>query len=188
MTCLQYKPLLDDFADNELSPRQVSELETHLEHCPSCRSELSEIRRLKELLYMQRPPTPDKQYWEENESLIFARTIESDNWMNESEKSKSKDQVRSEFFRAILSAAAALTLLAISIFIGSSQTTNFTENNPADSPIFVLAPIEDMAESDKSIILTKAEQLNHIKGMLLLGPPGTLGRLSVMFEYNRLNN
>ena len=31
------------------------------------------------------------------------------------------------------------------------------------------------------------EELNQIRGMLILGPPGTLGRISAMYDINRLD-
>lgn len=186
MTCLQYKPLLDDYVDGELSPQQVSEIEEHLNKCPDCRADVEQTRRLKELFHLQRPPNPGNQYFEENEQIIYARTVEKDEWQKSEQADYKSEKVRSEFFRGLVSAAAALILLGISIVIGTTQDKNFTEINPSDSPILVMAPIEDMVDADQSVLLTKAEQLNQIKGMLLIGPPGMLGRLTAMYEYNRL--
>lgn len=186
MTCLQYKPLIDDFADNNLAPELSQKLKEHISSCDSCKRELEATNRLKELLRSTPSSDPGDHYFEETTNLIFARTIEKNNWET-NQKQKSAKKVQSEFSRALLSAAAALVIFAISIVIGTSDN-NFAQNNPQESPIFVMTPVEQMIEPDNSPIFTKTEQLNHIQGMLLISPPGMLGRLSVIHEYNRLAN
>ncbi len=184
MTCLRYKPLIDDFADNNLAPELVTQLKEHFSTCSACKQELEATKNLKELLHNTTSHIPGDLYFEETAELIIARTIEKNNWQD---NQKPTSKVRSEFTRALFSTAAALLLLAASILIGTSDT-NFAQNNPTESTIFVMTPVEQMIEPDNSPIFTKAEQLNHIQGMLLISPPGMLGRLSVIHEYNRLVN
>ncbi|HDL01218.1 MAG TPA: zf-HC2 domain-containing protein [candidate division Zixibacteria bacterium] len=186
MTCLQYKLLIDDLADNSLDPVLATQLKEHILLCDSCKQELEATGHLKELLNNSASVNPGDLYFEETANLIFARTIEKNDWQ-EQQKQKSPEKIRSEFSRALISTAAALIIFAISIIIGTSDT-KFAQNNPAESPIFVMTPLEQMIEPDDSPIFTKAEQLNHIQGMLLISPPGMLGRLSVIHEYNRLVN
>ena len=185
MTCLQYKALLDDYADKELSSDKTAELEMHLNKCSDCQKELEEIISLKELLYLSKSPIPDQEYFEETDALIFAKTIDSsDDFENVPVFSRQK--VKTDFFRALMSAAAALIILAASIVIGTSQNSQITEINNSQTQVFVIHPLDEMNETDDSIILTKAEQINQIRGMLMLGPPGTLGRISAMYNFNRL--
>ncbi len=184
MTCLQYKPLIDDFADNNLAHELVTQLKEHISTCSDCKQELEATRNLKELLQNTTSHIPSDLYFEETVELIIARTIEKNNWQD---NQISASKVRSEFTRALFSTAAALFLLIASILIGTSDT-NFAQNNPTESTIFVMTPVEQMIEPENSPMFTKAEQLNHIQGMLLISPPGMLGRLSVLHEYNRLVN
>lgn len=186
MTCLQCKLLIDDFADNTLDPELATQLNEHILLCDSCKQELETTGHLKELLNNTVSVNPGDIYFEETANLIFARTIEKNNWQN-LQNQKSPEKIRSEFSRALISTAAALIIFAISIIIGTSDT-KFAQNNPAESPIFVMTPVEQMIEQNNSPIFTKTEQLNHIQGMLLISPPGMLGRLSVIHEYNRLIN
>ncbi len=186
MTCLQYKPLIDDYADNDLAPELSLKLEEHLASCASCTIELEGTVRLKELLKNRVSPNQRNLSFEETTNLILARTVEKNSWQEQA-RQKPDEQVRSEFSRAILSAAAALIIFAISVVIGTSDE-KFAQNNPPESPIFVMSPVEQMIEPNDSPIFTKAEQLNHIQGLLLISPPGMLGRLSVIHEYNRLTN
>lgn len=186
MTCLQYKTLLDDYVDGELSPDLLGQFEKHLNECDSCKQEFEIANHLKELLKYKSSLNPGDLYFEETADLIFARTIENDNWQ-QNQKNKSATKIQSEFTRALFSAVAALVIFAISIVIGTSEN-KFTQNNQIESPVFVMTPIEQLIKLDNSPIFTKAEQLNHIQGMLLISPPGMLGRLSVIHEYNRLVN
>ncbi len=114
MTCLQYKPLIDDFADNNLAPELVTQLKEHIATCSDCKKELEATNHLKELLHKTTSHNPGELYFEETAELIIARTIEKDNWQ---ENQKSASKVRSEFSRALFSTAAALLLLAASILI-----------------------------------------------------------------------
>ncbi|KAA3636657.1 MAG: zf-HC2 domain-containing protein [Calditrichaeota bacterium] len=185
MTCLQYKALLDDYADKELSSDKAAELEKHLKECSDCQKELEEIISLKELLYLSKSPLPNQEYFEETDTLIFAKTIDASKGF-ENVPIASQQKVKTDFFRAIMSAAAALIILAVSIVIGTSQSSQITEINNTQTQVFVIHPLDEMNDATNSIILTKAEQINQIRGMLMLGPPGTLGRISAMYNFNRL--
>ena len=186
MTCLQYKALLDDFSDNDLALELVTKLKEHIAICDSCKKELELTNRLKELLHHTSPPDPGSLYFDDTADLIFARTIEKDNWQK-NQYIKSATRVQSDFTKALLSTAAALFIFAISVVIGTSEN-KFAQNNPKESPVFVMTPVEQMIGPNDSPVFTKKEQLNHIQGMLLISPPGMLGRLSVIHEINRLIN
>lgn len=186
MTCLPYKTLLDDFADNNLEPGLEEKLKEHIASCDSCKEELAMTNHLKELLHQTASPDRTDSYFEETAELIFARTIEKNSWQN-NQNQKSVEKVQSEFSRALISTAAALFIFTISIVFGTSDN-KFAQNNPKESPVFVMTPVEQMIGPNDSPIFTKTEQLNHIQGMLLISPPGMLGRLSVIHEYNRLVN
>ena len=184
MTCLQYKALIDEFVDNELAFELSQDFKEHLSSCESCKKELDLTIHLKELLKNKVSLEPGEQYFVENQDLIIARTVEKDSWEQQND-SKTSEKIYSEFTRALLSAVAALLIFAISIVIGTSDS-KFTQINPKESPVFVMNPVESMISNANSPIFTKAEQINHIQGMLLISPPGMLGRLAVIHEYNRV--
>ncbi|MDP2897778.1 MAG: zf-HC2 domain-containing protein [bacterium] len=50
MECDQVKPLLDEFVEGELSSPEKETVEKHLEDCPSCREEVSALRRTMRLI------------------------------------------------------------------------------------------------------------------------------------------
>ena len=55
---------LGAYLDNELSPHDQAEVETHLNECQECRSELAQLRML-DTLSRQLPHPPQKdEYWE----------------------------------------------------------------------------------------------------------------------------
>ncbi|MFQ5452583.1 MAG: anti-sigma factor family protein, partial [Candidatus Zixiibacteriota bacterium] len=76
MTCLNTIQLLEDYADNELSPEKTIEIKKHLDECLSCQNEYSIIRNLKELVQQKPVYNPGEEYWSETSNIILARTVE----------------------------------------------------------------------------------------------------------------
>lgn len=66
MECDRIKRLLDEFAEGELSPPQRETVEKHLEGCPSCREEVSALRRTIHLI---------AEFGEVNEPSDFLRRV-----------------------------------------------------------------------------------------------------------------
>ena len=56
MRCSWCEPLLDDYLEATLSPRQMREVAEHIDSCPSCGTFLQELRVVDALLWTVRPP------------------------------------------------------------------------------------------------------------------------------------
>ena len=50
MTCARYRALISRYLDNELTPRQRTELLDHVKHCASCAADLARYRQAEVLL------------------------------------------------------------------------------------------------------------------------------------------
>lgn len=64
MICGKVKTLLVDYAEGALSPRARRGVERHLSECEACRSELANIRALRERISSLAPVERDEGFWE----------------------------------------------------------------------------------------------------------------------------
>jgi hypothetical protein len=179
MTCFNSGILLEGYLDNELSADEARNFEIHLKSCPECQDELEALKQLKEILASDKFVDPGDEYWEENKSLILAKTIESE-YLDNSQPTK-VTSVKTDFKRALVAVAASLVLLASSLFIGvesDKQLSYISDNNN----IFTLNPMQNILDSEQNIIVSEDEQINIVKGMLLISPPGSLGRLTSYYN------
>jgi hypothetical protein len=64
MICGKVKTLLVDYAEGALSPRARRGVERHLSGCEACRSELANIRALRERISSLAPVERDEGFWE----------------------------------------------------------------------------------------------------------------------------
>lgn len=55
MSCKEYREILHSYANNELSEIQQTAISEHLESCVACKDELTEIKKLKQLLRTLKP-------------------------------------------------------------------------------------------------------------------------------------
>lgn len=184
MTCLYPLSLLEAYIDSEMPAGETLVLEEHLKDCHRCQSEIESIKKLKKLLQNNRVKQPNAEYWDQTKDLILAKTVESDSW----NKSASIQNIktRSDFMRSLISVAASLMLLGSALLIGVK-----TDNNMAviaqEGPVYALTPIEEKVDYDQTIIVSETEQINMIKGMLLMGAPGALGRMNNLYNLDQGN-
>ena len=179
MTCINSGILLEGYLDNELSADETRNFEIHLKSCTGCQNELKVLKQLKEILASDEYVDPGDEYWEENKSLILAKTTESEDW-NISQPTRTIS-VKTDFKRALVAVAASLVLLASSLFLGveSDKQINYISDN---NDMFALNPMQNVFDSEQNIIVSEKEQLNIAKGILLISPPGALGRLTSIYN------
>lgn len=183
MTCHQTLALLDDYIDGELSPQQVAQTEEHLKTCPDCRHETELARQIKASLAELPDIDPGRQYWDETTQLITARTaslIESDS--SETINTAATPEEKTAFFRSLASVAASILILIGAIYLGGAQQKQARRINPPASPYFVAVSLHEAFTDDKVEFVTSKEATQITKGMILMGAPGTLGRLALLPE------
>jgi anti-sigma factor RsiW len=185
MTCREALLLLDEFVDQELPPARMEAVAAHLAQCRSCRDEVETTIKVKEMLRQKSVYSPGEDYWNETASLILARTVESP-LERIPATSESRTVQRHAFIRSVVSVFASLVILFTALLIGSNKGSDFVRLTAPESPLFSVAPIQDMVGSDNTVIVTRAERLSQAKGMLLMGSPGFLGRFALMYEMDNL--
>jgi anti-sigma factor RsiW len=167
--------LIDGLVDGELAESTASDLEQHLRKCTQCRSEHEATVRLKQWLGQIEAPDPGRDYWSETTRLILAKTVDAIG-----ERVGAVDtQVRTAsgrraFVKALVSLAASIVILISAIAIGENQprsaqsrTVHETAELLDDGPV---------RQADLDGFLTSADRTRLAKGMLLMSPPGLLGR------------
>ena len=179
MTCRQVLSIREDYADNELTPAQHESVERHLRQCPGCRNEFEATRRLKELMTNVTTAYPDADYWEETTDLILARTVgTSEEYSSPVVTDNRPRQGRDAFIRSLVSVAASLFILFTAIYLGHQQEGRIAQIAEERSPVLVTAPLQDLFFDDTMEFATRDEQSRLLNGMLLLGPPGVLGKFA----------
>jgi hypothetical protein len=177
MTCRQVLSLLEDLADNELSPAQRDIVGRHLKQCQKCRAEYEATRQLKELMTNVKTAYPDADYWEETTDLILARTVSSgEEYYSPAAADNRPRKGRDAFIRSIVSVAASLFILFTAIYLGNQQEGRIARIGNERSPVLVTAPLQDLFFDDTMEFATHDEQSRLLNGMLLVGPPGVLGK------------
>ena len=76
-----YKPLLMGYLDRELTELESLRMESHLEGCPDCRSELEDFRRLKEATHQMKVFLPQDRQWDEYWAHIYNRLERRFGWI-----------------------------------------------------------------------------------------------------------
>ncbi len=177
MTCRQAQALLEDFVDQELNGSDSQQLKDHIEICETCREEYESSARLKELLSNGAGRDPGDDYFTEVHSLIMARTVEESSYAGGYPAIADHDaSVRSPFVRSLLMAAASICLFFISLLIGSHRELVFSEAPDSYDQQGTITLLS-MAQSESDTPMTNAEIRRVSRGVLLLGPPGMLGRV-----------
>ncbi len=180
MTCQRALSLIEVFLDGELSPEEVEQLNRHLDSCSECREELHAAQRLKQLLRQMPRYNPGRDYWSETARLIRARTadVPMNDWQVPVARTSAVGERRNALVRALVSLAASLFILFSTIFIGTSQDNRVARMTTSDVPILATAPVSELLGVDNSPMVTRSEQIQLAKGMLLMGAPGFLGRFA----------
>jgi anti-sigma factor (TIGR02949 family) len=183
MTCQFVLSVIEEYADGELAPEQSEQVRQHLELCRQCREEYQTTLQLKKLLAQQRAPEPDNDYWRETTALILARTIETPA-EDPSPVTTGGRMVsgRQALLRSVVSVAASLLLLAIAVFVGTSQQRQLSKLETSDVPVLATAPVSELLEGDSLPVITPAEQMRLAKATLLMGNPSFLGRFEGLSE------
>lgn len=183
MTCHTALSLLDDYSDGHLDPGSAGELEDHLGSCASCRQELADTRRLKELLRQSKPSPPTLDYWQETTRLILARTVEAEPQGAVSTAVERTRGKRRAFVRSLLSLAASIAILVSAVLVGENR-----ERSPAafqiagtGQPVYFTEALADQLHLDAAVY-TIDDRRRLAMGMLLMGSPGIPGRLALIIE------
>jgi len=169
--------LLEAYLDQELHEPERREVEEHLAECAECRSALMEMKRLRELLGTVPADEPDEQYWSETQSIILARTVAN----AEPERTREpagppSAAARRSFTRSLVSALVSLFVLFSAISIGSLHQQEARVFDPSGRPVLVTAPVRDVLGRSLPELFTPRERMRLAQGMLLIGPPGVMGR------------
>lgn len=71
MTCLEVQDLLSAFIDNELDEEKMKEIQDHIEKCPVCKQDVTELKRmLSELSGLKDVPVPEIFHERLHEALV----------------------------------------------------------------------------------------------------------------------
>ncbi|UCE25283.1 MAG: zf-HC2 domain-containing protein [Candidatus Zixiibacteriota bacterium] len=177
MTCHDALTLLEDYVDQELSAGTEAQLKKHFAECAGCRREFDSALLLKELLGQHKPRDPGEDYWSETTALIRARTTES---LRQSTRvtdiTASRSLERGAFTRSLVSVAASLVVLFSAILLGTGHEQRLARINATEPPVYIAAALEEVVDSDNTVIVTRDENERLTHGMLLLGAPGSIGR------------
>lgn len=183
MTCHQALSLLEAYLDNELSPPQVVEMESHLAACPACTSELETSRALRELLKRTREgevmPEPAVAYWPESEALILAKTTDHEGRIT---PIRERSPETSTLMRSFMLFAASLVIMISALYLGSQRNEMSSSFSQADSPVLITASLSELVGSDQTAIVTKEEESRLVKGIFAIAGPGPIGRYTGMAD------
>lgn len=184
MTCHQALALLEDYVDSELPTHIAAELAQHLDKCSECREEYQSSIHLTRLLRQKTVPMPAEDYWANTSALILARTTELSRTVDARLSTAEEYALRrNAFVRSLVSVAASLIILFSAIAIGSEKHQLLARFGGTDTPLYVIAPEENPADSDNLIMAQNSSSEFLAKGMILLGSPGSIGRFTGPMDF-----
>lgn len=179
MTHRHKMSLLGDFVDNELSDADRAAFRQLLAESDDLRTELEHTVRLKQLLRQKLAPDPGEPYFDELTRLIEARSVERGNPPAETESDRvDHSYQRRMFVRSLASAAASLLLFFAALAIGSRHDYIVSRNEAPG--VFLAGAAAEQFEQQGMELATVEEQSSVRKGIFLLSPPGSIGRLYAM--------
>ena len=181
MTCPYPRSLLEDYVDGELPPAEADRVARHLTTCEACRAEHEATLKLKNLLTRRSVPDPHPSYWNEVSSLILARTVESAPFEADDQ---GRDRVRSgeraSFVRSLISVAASLGIFIAAISFGTLNGGLTTETPTIEKQVLSTTSLVTTAHAEARPGIGVSNNERVSQAMLLLGPPGLLGRFPEM--------
>lgn len=181
MTCPSPRSLLEDYVDGELPPAEADQVARHLTTCKDCRTEYEATLKLKNLLTRRSVPDPHPSYWNEVSSLILARTVESAPFeADDQSRGRVLSRERASFVRSLVAVAASLGIFIAAISFGSLNGGLKTETPTIDQRMLSTTSMVTTAHADARLGITAARHERVSQAMLLLGPPGLLGRFPEM--------
>jgi hypothetical protein len=178
MTCRHPESLLEDYLDGELSPADSAALKKHLQQCDYCRAEYESARRLKYLLADSPLRKPGSEYFREVQSLILAKTVDAGLLGTVGSDAALETAQRISFVRSLAAVAASLAIFFTALYIGSSQPTTMSDIPGLYRAPNASAESEPGAAAVTDLGMTSTEHQRITGGLLLVGPPGLLGRFA----------
>jgi len=181
MTCPYPRSLLEDYVDGDLPLAEAEAVAKHLAACDACRTEFEATLRLKSLLSRPTVKGPHPEYWKEVSSLILARTVESAP-LEAADRpvGRVRPSERASFFRSVLSVAASLGVFFTAISFGSFDGAVTTDAPEMERQVLSTTVLVATAHADARLEIPMANHERVYEAMLLLGPPGLLGRFPEM--------
>jgi len=188
MTCFNIQKLLHEYIDNELDQFQQAEIADHLDQCSECHEAWVELNGLKNLLGQIKTQQPSESYWEETTRLIMAKTVDLDEniipviSLHEEETDK-----KTAFRRSLLSVAASIALLLVSIGLNSSSlTTKFAQNQP-EALVFTTYELNQRFDLKSHMTDDQLAKFALIDNSLSMGFPGLPGGLIITVTGDDIN-
>jgi len=182
MTCPYPRSLLEDYIDKELPSAEADAVAMHLTTCAVCRSEHEATLKLKSLLSRRAVHDPHPGYWKEVSSLIMARTVDSAPFeVADRPHGRVRASERASFVKSLVSVAASLGIFIAAISFGSPvNTASIKAGPPINRQVLSTSTLVASANADAKSEISLVNQERVSGAMLLLGPPGLLGRFPEM--------
>ncbi|MCP4684667.1 MAG: hypothetical protein GY867_04380 [bacterium] len=182
MTCPYTRSLLEDYVDKELSSAEADAVAMHLTTCDACRADYEATVKLKGLLSRRAVPDPHPEYWKEVSSLILARTVESAPFeATDRPFDRVRSSERASFVKSLISVAASLGIFIAAISFGSfGDKAVSTTSTLMEPQVLSTSALVASAHADANTETPLANRERVSEAMLLLGPPGLLGRFPEM--------
>lgn len=179
MTCFNIQKLLHEYIDNELDQIQQQQIADHLDQCEACHEVWVELNGLKNLLGERKTPQPSESYWEETTNLILAKTVELDDNITPviSLHEEESDQKKTAFRRSLLSVAASIALLLVSIGLNSSSLTNQFAKNQPQPQVFTTYEVTEQFNLKSHMTAEQLAKYALIDNSVSMGFPGLPGGL-----------
>ncbi len=179
MTCLQARSLIEDYVDHELPEPLSAALEEHLSNCPHCRADYEASLALKQLLVRTPVDYPGQEYFDEVRNIILARTVEADPTERVIKTHKDdRSEKRKSFMRSLVSVAASLCIFFSALLLGSRHEFGTSALSRVPQTSDSTFSLTELVNAESSPGFTKADQERMVGAMILLGPPGILGRFT----------
>jgi len=134
---------------------------------------------LKKLLSDLTVPNLGTGYFEEVKNLVLARTVESaDFYAGPVPVADRRLTERSSFIRSIVSVAASICIFLVALSIDSNQSKPAISASLDDNTVMIRTSLGILVHTPLEDAPSLQEQERVAGSMLLLGPPGLLGRSS----------
>lgn len=178
MTCFNIQKLLHEYIDNELDQVQQNEIAAHLESCSECHELWAELNGLKNLLGQKRTPQPPESYWEETTRLIMAKTVDlADEPTEVISIYEEESEKKTAFRRSLLSVAASIALLLVSIGLNSSSLTTRFAQNESEPLVFTTVELNQKFDLKSHMTDEQLAKFALIDNSVSMGFPGIPGGL-----------
>jgi predicted anti-sigma-YlaC factor YlaD len=187
MTCIEFRSILDQYVDQELSAGDTKSADGHLKECASCRGELASQQSLTELLTGHLPPTqPPEDYWDQARDRVLAKTVLSSDRERKATDTLADRHSYMPVMRSVVSVAASVALLAIALVLGSRHDRPAVIIRDRAVDVVVAADIAKLLTSPDGGPLTLGDQRRIGQASILMGGPGMAGRVNNLPRFLRI--